>query len=291
MSLMSFAPVSSTIVSVGIRALRHLAALRPPRLGAAFFSVFFAIVLSACAGKVELLASIPEADANEVIAALINHGISATKVSGKEGMVGIRVDAAQSARAVDTLRVLGLPRERFAGMGDVFRKDGLISSPIEERARYLYALSQDLSATLSRIDGVLFARVHLVLPERGTGSEQNLPASAAVFIKHQAEANLEVLQPQVRRLVTNSIPGLSSDRVSTVLIPSTLTPPAPAPQSASVLGFRVDPASSTALTVLLALLALLALGGCGAAAYLYLRARMAKPGEARASPDSAARPQ
>jgi len=178
------------------------------------------VLLTACGGQVELLSAIAEADANEVIAALINNQVPATKVPGKEGLVGVRVPQDKAAQAVDILRERGLPREQFSGMGQVFRKDGLISSPIEERARYLNALSQDLSATLSRIDGVLFARVHLVLPERGGGSERDQSASAAVFIKHLQDSDLDLLQPQVRRLVVNSIPGLSMERVSVVLVPS-----------------------------------------------------------------------
>lgn len=185
-----------------------------------FMACMLAALLVACGGRVELLSAVNEPDANEVIAVLINNQIQANKVPGKEGLVGVSVPQAQVAQAVDILRERGLPREQFNGMGQVFRKDGLISSPVEERARYLNALSQDLSATLSRIDGVLFARVHLVLPERGSSSERDLPASAAVFIKHVADSDFELLQPQVRRLVVNSIPGLSLERVSVVLVPS-----------------------------------------------------------------------
>jgi type III secretion protein J len=234
-------------------------------------ALLFGLALSGCGGKVELLASLPEADANEVIAALINEGIDAVKVPGKEGMVGIRVDQTQAAKAVDVLRAKGLPREQFVGMGQVFRKDGLISSPIEERARYLYALSQDLSATLSRIDGVLFARVHLVLPERGSGADQDTPSTAAVFMKHQADADIEILQPQVRRLVVNSIPGLSLDRVSVVLVPSAAKPPEALTPWEMVWGIQVHPMSASALQWLVAGLLLVMLALLGALGYLLWR--------------------
>jgi len=132
--------------------------------------------------------------------------------------VGVSIDAEQVGRAVTLLREKGLPRERFAGMGQVFKKEGLISSPLEERARYLYALSQELGATLTQIDGVIVARVHVVLPERGISGEVGIPSSAAVFIKHQDGYNLDTVLPQVRRLVTNSIPGLTAEKVSIVLV-------------------------------------------------------------------------
>ena len=227
------------------------------------------VALAGCGAKVDLMSAIPESDANEVIAALLNAGISAEKVAGKEGMVGVRVNQSQVALAVDTLRAAGLPREAHIGMGQVFKKDGLISSPLEERARYLYALSQDISATLARIDGVLFARVHLVLPERGTTAKEDTPSSAAVFIKHTTESDVELLQPQVRRMVANSIPGLTTDRVTVVFVPSGASSQQPAsPNLASVLGLRTDPSSAQTLRVLLMSLGLLLLASLGAIAYL-----------------------
>lgn len=177
-----------------------------------------ALALAACSRKVELMASMPETEANEVLAALQNAGISAEKIAGKEGMVGVSIDGEVVGRAVDLLRAKGLPRERFAGMGQVFKKEGLISSPLEERARYLFALSQELGATITQIDGVVVARVHVVLPERGSAGDPNMPSSAAVFIKHQPGYSLDTVLPQVRRLVTNSIPGLSAEKVSIVLV-------------------------------------------------------------------------
>lgn len=224
-----------------------------------------AVLLAACGGRVELVAAVPEHEANEALAALASAGVAAEKVPGKEGQVGLRVEARQVARAVEVLNAQGLPRERFAGMGDVFRKEGLISSPLEERARYVYALSQELSGTLSRIDGVIAARVHVVLPERSPAGEETTPASAAVFIKHQAQANLDTVQPQIRRLVTNAIPGLTSERVSLVLVPSALAAAAPADVAGDEPPWR-------AIALACGLLALAGLGGAGWLAWRHSRA-------------------
>lgn len=244
-----------------------------------------ALLLSACARKVELMAAIAESEANEILGALQNAGIAAEKVPGKEGMVGMHIAADQVGRAVDLLREQGLPRERFAGMGQVFKKEGLISSPLEERARYLYALSQELGATLNQIDGVIVARVHVVLPERSSIGEAQQPASAAVFLKYQEGYDMDAVQPQVRRLVTNSIPGLAPDKITIVMVPSqpqhlraggeprptmaapsSLSAPSPTPSAAPTSGSAVAAAggaqqqgSGTGLWVLL-VASLLALG-------------------------------
>ena len=232
-----------------------------------------ALLLAACGAKVDLLATIAERDANEVMAELLNKGISVTKVAGKDGNVGLQVNQSDMARAVDILRVAGLPRESFKAIGQVFSKDGLISSPVEERARYLYALSQELSGTLANLDGVLFARVHLVLPERGTGLDKGSPSSAAVFIKHRVEYDIELLQPQVRRLVANSIPDLSVDRVTVVLVSSSAKVPDKA-QSVSVWGAEVPPLAAPPLRTfgyLMISLLVLAVGAVATLGYLLVR--------------------
>lgn len=176
--------------------------------------------LAACGSKVELLKDISEVEANEVLAALLDAGIHAEKLPGKEGMVSLSVEQGQFSRAIALLGAEGLPHEKYARMGDVFRKEGMISSPLEERARYLWALSQELSATVSQIDGVIKARVHVVLPERSTGADPSVPSSAAVFIKHKPGFNYDDVIPQVKRLVSNSIPGLVQEKVTVVMLPS-----------------------------------------------------------------------
>jgi type III secretion protein J len=176
--------------------------------------------LVGCGGNVELLRDLSETEANEVMAALIEAGLSAEKLPGKEGTVSLSIEKSQFSRAISLLNAEGLPHEKYAKMGDVFRKEGMISSPLEERARYLWALSQELSATISQIDGVIKARVHVVLPERSNGAEPALPSSAAVFVKHKPGFVYDDVIPQVKRLVSNSIPGLSQEKVTVIVLPS-----------------------------------------------------------------------
>lgn len=205
--------------------------------------IIVSLVLAGCGGSVELLSNITEREANEVLGVLSDAGVKIQKTPGKDGAINLVVSQDQVARAIGLLSSEGLPRERRATMGDVFRKEGLISSPLEERARYLWALSQELSETLSQIDGVIRARVHVVLPERSTGGEPGLPSSAAVFVKHRRSVNLEESLPQIKRLVASSIPGLGVDKVSVVLVASGA---AAAPNAAATPAAPVVPVAAAA---------------------------------------------
>lgn len=167
------------------------------------------LMLSGCGDSVELHRNISEQEANEVIAELADKQIRAQKVPGKDG-VAVRVKASDISRAVRTLDAAGLPKTARSTLGDIFRKEGVISTPLEERARYIYALSQELESTLSNIDGVIVARVHVVLPERVAPGEPVQPASASVFIKHDPRLDPDNINPRVRRLVASSIPGMAS---------------------------------------------------------------------------------
>src|SRR5262245_28542674 len=122
-----------------------------------------ALVTAGCSQQ-QLYSKLPEREANEMMAVLAKRGISCTKSAGEEGTWNLTVPGASFADAVETLASLGYPKDEYADMGKVFQKSGLVSSPSEERIRFIYALSQELSKTLSEIQGVLSARVHIVLP-------------------------------------------------------------------------------------------------------------------------------
>ncbi|MGY2291376.1 type III secretion system inner membrane ring lipoprotein SctJ [Pseudomonas sp. SDO528_S397] len=180
--------------------------------------------LAGCGESVELHRQLSEQEANEVIAELADKQIRAQKVPAKDGVV-VRVKAQDIGRAVRTLEAAGLPKVARSTLGEIFRKEGVISTPLEERARYIYALSQELEATLSKIDGVIVARVHVVLPERIAPGEPVQPASASVFIKHDPRLEPDNIRPRVRRMVASSIPGMASavdnaQKLTVVFVPA-----------------------------------------------------------------------
>lgn len=182
--------------------------------------VALALVFCALAGcQAELYSKLGEREANDMIALLHKHGIPAERTFAKDGTNQIKVEESQLAQAIELLKANGLPRRTFTNMGEVFKSSGLISSPTEERARFIYALSEELSRTISDIDGVLSARIHVVLPKNDLLRQDATPSSASVFIRHDARAPLKSLLPHVKMLVANSIEGLSYEKVSVVLVP------------------------------------------------------------------------
>ncbi len=179
-------------------------------------------LLAACGDQVVLQSGLNDTDANEMMTVLRHAGIASSKSRLKDG-ISMSVAADDLPRATELVKAAGLPRRQLSLLGDVFKKDGMISTPLEERARYLHGLSQELEFTLSRIDRVVVARVHVVLPERVAPGEPVKPSSASVFIKYQAPIDEDLLLPRIRRLVLTSIPGLAEDaegrKLSVVMLP------------------------------------------------------------------------
>jgi type III secretion protein J len=172
------------------------------------------LMLALCACEHDLYSKLSEKEANEMIAVLAEESIPASKAPGDDKDWKVRIDESDTALALEVLRSHGLPRERLKNLGDMFQRQGLVATPAEERMRYIYAISQELSGTLLNIDGVVAADVHVVIPENDPLSDTIRPSSAAVFIKHRADVDLSILTPMVKDLVAHSIEGLSHERVS-----------------------------------------------------------------------------
>lgn len=183
-----------------------------------------ALLTAGCEKETTLHAGLVEQQANLVIAALQNAGIDCRKAEGAEGTWNVMIGESRFAQAVNLLEKAGLPRREYMGIGEVFKKTGMISSPSEERIRFMDALAQDLARTISSIEGVIDAHVHVVLPENDPFARHALPSSAAVAIRSRWDADLTDHIPSIKGLVKNAIEGLSYEKIMVTIFKD--TPPA-----------------------------------------------------------------
>lgn len=245
--------------------------------------VFLAVMLTAC-GKEDLYTNVTESDANTMLGLLIARGISATKRPVKENLFAVAVPRDQFASAVDILKWYGIPKETFEGIGEMFPKTGLVSSPSEERIRFMHALAGNISEMLSNIDGVITARVILVLPSNDPYTNKNNPASASVFLKIRPGFDTTTQIPQIKQLVMNSVEGLNYDKVAVTLVRSDevdfFNPLKVGAKEGKILGIEVDPESKGTLLAVLVTAFLLVLGSAGAAVYFFLKFRKGAQGTA-----------
>jgi type III secretion protein J len=183
-----------------------------------------ALTLAACSTQLER--GLSEESADEIIVALSEHGIGATKEAdrGATGF-GVRVLESDVAAALSVLREEGLPRVHGASVAEAFAEPSLIPTAGEERARLAAALSADLERTIESMDGVHDAHVHLGLPDPSVVplDEQPEPRVASVLVR--SEAGATVSESDVRALVAGAVPGLSADHVSVVMTARTAEPP------------------------------------------------------------------
>src|SRR5579875_3427183 len=147
----------------------------------AWLAAALCLLLAGC--NTELDSNLSQPEANEIVAVLERAGIGAYRQTDpKDKTDTVFVEQGRFADAVELLNAHGLPRRHHPSIADVFKGGGLVSSPVEERARMIYAMGEELSRSLSEIDGVLDARVHIVLPDNDPMRRDTTPASAAVFI-------------------------------------------------------------------------------------------------------------
>ena len=181
-----------------------------------FLLIGLVLACAACS-KVPLYGSLSEQQANEVIAALLAESLDASKERSDDGKAwAIHVAEEDIPRAMAVLQHQQLPSKGFANLGNLFEKSGFVSSPLEEKARYIYGVSQELSQTLSQLDGVMSARLHVALPEQDVFGEAAQPSSASVVIVAQRGADILDRETDIKAIVKDGIEGMNDINKVTV---------------------------------------------------------------------------
>lgn len=189
-------------------------------LKSSLITVVLVLLIGCGEGQVAILQNLDQNAANEVIVQLGASSIDAISQREKSGTYAVLVSSKNSVSALMILQNNGLPNKPTTTLGDEFKKDGFISSPLEEQSRFIYALEAQISNMISLIDGVNHVSVQVTLPQPDDDMLQAEPVkpSASILIKFKPGYHLEIYASRIRQLVANSVPGLTPDRVEILLI-------------------------------------------------------------------------
>ncbi len=110
----------------------------------------------------------------------------------------------------------GIPQGVGVGF-EIFDKRSFGMTSFQERLNYQRALQGELARTISHLEEVDGARVHLVMPEKSLFLEDRNEPSASVVVKLHPGRHLEEGQVQgIVRLVAGSVEGLQPPNVTVV---------------------------------------------------------------------------
>ncbi|MGE3992222.1 flagellar basal-body MS-ring/collar protein FliF [Pseudorhodoplanes sp.] len=125
----------------------------------------------------------------------------------------VLVPFGQAVRARTLLAQKGLPTSSRAGY-EVFDQLGSmgLTSFMQEVTR-VRALEGEIARTIQALDGVMAARVHLVLPDTGSFRRERREPSASVLLRLDAQWQARAGQV-VRHLVAAAVPGMKIEQVS-----------------------------------------------------------------------------
>lgn len=183
--------------------------------------IFTFFILVACNnGPVVLVNGVNQDIANSIVLQLGQSDINANKTLQKDGSYSISVAKNKEFEALSILSRNGQPNKTYVSLGEVFKKDSFISSPMEEHARLLYALDQEISGMLSILNGVVEVKTRISIPTPSDNLYQSetIKPSAAVIIKYKQGERIDLYLTRIKNLVSDAVPGLTPDRVEILTI-------------------------------------------------------------------------
>lgn len=165
-------------------------------------------------GYVPVYPGLAEKDAGEAADALRAAGLP-VKLDPASGTVIVPGDKVYEARM--RLAAQGLPKGSAMGFEMIQQDQGLGTSQFIENARYQLALETELARTVSSLQPVKAARVHLALPKASPFVRRQDAASASVLVELYPGRQLEPGQvSSIVHIVASSVPNLAAGAVTVI---------------------------------------------------------------------------
>ncbi|HWX80334.1 MAG TPA: flagellar basal-body MS-ring/collar protein FliF [Steroidobacteraceae bacterium] len=160
-----------------------------------------------------LYGQLSERESGQVMDALTAAGIE-FKLS-PSGAVSVPESKVQEARI--RLASQGLPQSDAMGIEMIQKDSAFGSSSMMESARYQSVLETELARTITKVQGVQGARVHLALPKPSVFLRDARKATASVMLQLYPGRRLDPGQvAAIVHLVASSVPELSASDVTLV---------------------------------------------------------------------------
>lgn len=186
-----------------------------PAAGAIVVSVIGLIffVVSQQPERTTLYASLPEVEKARVVEALKNSGVD-VMLDPTTGDVIVPTSDYHSARM--SLAAQGLPSsvpDGYQAIADI----PMGSSRSVENVRLKQSQEIELARSISEIQGLVAARVHLAIPEKSVFARASTPPTASIFVQMENGRSLSRQQVEaVVHLVSSSVPFMAKNDVTVV---------------------------------------------------------------------------
>lgn len=129
----------------------------------------------------------------------------------------LMVPASDVQRLRIRLAAEGLPRSTSQGMEMLNQDQGFGTSQFIERARYQRALEEELSRSISELNNVRTARVHLAIPKQSVFVRDRKDPTASVVVNLFSGRTLEKGQvAAITHMVASSVPDMTNADVTVV---------------------------------------------------------------------------
>ncbi len=153
-------------------------------------------------------------DATEIVNALQSLNVE-YKLDSTTGAIMVPSNKLHEIRL--KLASSGLPRSSGMGMEILQKKPEFGTSQFMELARYQHAIEGELARSITTINSVESARVHLALPKQSVFVRQREKATASVLVRLFSGRKLEEGQVDaISHMVASSVPDLEPEGVTIV---------------------------------------------------------------------------
>lgn len=182
-------------------------------LGLLMFFVFLSMRISTAELKL-LYTDLSSTDSGAIAAKLEETGLP-YQISADGSRIMVPGD--QVGRARMLLAEAGLPNGGSMGYEIFDEQSGFGTTNFVQNINQVRALEGELARTISSLEGIRSARVHIVLPQRELFSREQRESSASVFLGIRGNINPSREQiAAIQSLVASAVPNLNANDVSIV---------------------------------------------------------------------------